>query len=452
MRGSLRAAAPLAALLLGGCFAHLRQDNREAEQTGGVLGEISGASSEDAQVLVVAYTDYEGAMEVFAYTPASADTFYMALPSDRDYFLIAFEDHNANLVIDEDERVGAFGTPDPVRVTNRAGAKHTPITLQQGFSLPSEYPRDLQGSGTKLAPTTPLAFGEVVDFDDDRLGERVGRAGLWKPLSTLKSQGAGIYFLEPYDPQRTPVLFVHGTGGYPQQFRYFVEHLDRKRYQPWVFVYPSGLRLDRIAGGMALMLDKLHEKYALEDVAVVAHSMGGLVSRRALMEAKEAGAYVKLFITISTPWNGHEMAKTGVRRAPAVVPAWIDMQSDSDFIQQVFERPLPEGIDYYLIFGFAGTDSVKGKHTDGSVSIASQLDSRAQVEATRIFGLEHGHVDILAAGDTFAIVKDLLDGVARATVGVSVGCPKAAPEEPKAAPEEPKTAPKGAAKSQAPAR
>ena len=445
MKGLRRAVAVLAAAGLSACFAHLRMDNREAERTGGVYGEISGVSSGEAPVLVVAYTDFEGTREVFAYTPASTDTFYMALPSGRDYFLVAFEDRNGNRVIDEGERAGAFGAPDPVRVQNQDRPQHTPIALQDGFALAPAYPRDLRRSGTTLVPTTPLAIGEVIDFDDPRLGEKVGRAGLWKPLHTLKTYGIGIYFLEPYDPNRIPVLFVHGSGGYPREFRYFVENLDPERYQSWVFAYPSGLRLDRVASGLALMLDKLHEKHGFERLAVVAHSMGGLVARRALMEAEDAGSFVDLFVTISTPWNGHEMARTGVRNAPAVVPSWIDMQSDSDFIRRIFERPLPEGIDYYLIFGFAGTDSVKGKHTDGAVSISSQLDPRAQKEATRIFGLEHLHSEILAAGDTFAIVKDLLDGMDRRTAGADAPCPPASRGAHTPAPDDAPT-PEGAAR------
>ena len=43
------------------------------------------------------------------------------------------------------------------------------------------------------------------------------------------------------------MLFVHGAEGYPQQFAKLIEGLDRTRFQPWFFFYPSGARLEAVA-------------------------------------------------------------------------------------------------------------------------------------------------------------------------------------------------------------
>jgi pimeloyl-ACP methyl ester carboxylesterase len=299
------------------------------------------------------------------------------------------------------------------------------LRLDEDFQLQPRYPRDIDAAPTKLDPNIPVISGKVVNFDDSILSAEVGKVGLWEPWATVKKHGVGIYFLEPYDPNRIPVVFVHGAGGSPQGFKSFVDNLDRKRYQIWLYRYPSGIRIIRASKALAQMLDGLHRRYQFEELAVVAHSMGGLVARGALLLSEQATEHVNLFISISTPWNGHELAKTGVRKAPAVIPSWIDMQSNSDYIKEVFAYPLPDKIDYYLIFGFGSTKSVKGRASDGSVTLASQLDRRIQVRAKRIFGLEYGHVDILYSGETFEIVRGLLDGDKRVILEEEVIAPEA---------------------------
>jgi hypothetical protein len=61
--------------------------------------------------------------------------------------------------------------------------------------------------------------------------------GLWEPTRFLKEHGVGIYMLEVYDPDKTPVLFINGAGGSAQNWRYFLRRLDRTRFQAWFFLY-----------------------------------------------------------------------------------------------------------------------------------------------------------------------------------------------------------------------
>ncbi|MGC4073824.1 MAG: hypothetical protein QM760_15195 [Nibricoccus sp.] len=60
----------------------------------------------------------------------------------------------------------------------------------------------------------------------------------------MHRHGTGIYFLEPYDPDRTPVLLIHGASGSPGDWRSMAPLLDQSKHQLWLFGYPSGLRLD----------------------------------------------------------------------------------------------------------------------------------------------------------------------------------------------------------------
>ena len=56
----------------------------------------------------------------------------------------------------------------------------------------------------------------------------------------------GLYFLQPYDPDRIPVVFVHGLISTPFDWVKTINGLQadpeiRKRYQFWVFAYPTGI-------------------------------------------------------------------------------------------------------------------------------------------------------------------------------------------------------------------
>ena len=75
-----------------------------------------------------------------------------------------------------------------------------------------------------------------------------GSLGLRQPFEFLANVGIGVFLLEPYDPKRIPVLFVSGAGGNPWEWRALIDALDHSRYQPWVFVYPSGQRLASSVG------------------------------------------------------------------------------------------------------------------------------------------------------------------------------------------------------------
>ena len=94
----------------------------------------------------------------------------------------------------------------------------------------------------------------------------------------------GLYFLEPYDPTRIPVVFVHGLMSSPYTWVKTISGLQqdpelRKRYQPWVFGYATGnpilysaLRLrEELA-----KVDKAHPNHL--PYVVVGHSMGGMLT------------------------------------------------------------------------------------------------------------------------------------------------------------------------------
>jgi pimeloyl-ACP methyl ester carboxylesterase len=96
---------------------------------------------------------------------------------------------------------------------------------------------------------------------------------------------AGLYMLEPYDPDRIPVILIHGLTSIPQMWIPTISAVEsdpeiRGRYQFWVFDYPTG---DPIALSALKLRESLAQVYQLypktKDMVLISHSMGGLLSQ-----------------------------------------------------------------------------------------------------------------------------------------------------------------------------
>jgi pimeloyl-ACP methyl ester carboxylesterase len=94
----------------------------------------------------------------------------------------------------------------------------------------------------------------------------------------------GLYFLQPYDPDRIPIVFVHGLSSSPFMWSETINELQADpevcaRYQFWVFAYPTGypplysaLRLrEELA-----KVDKLYPRH--RSYVLVGHSLGGILA------------------------------------------------------------------------------------------------------------------------------------------------------------------------------
>src|SRR5262249_42283658 len=140
----------------------------------------------------------------------------------------------------------------------------------------------------------------------------------------------------------------------PAEFAYLVEGLDRTHYQPWFFFYPSGLPLEQTAAVLAQELEIAAEDVGLRRVAIVAHSMGGLVAHAALTRLCRDGVpdWMALYVSIATPYDGHPAAARGVERLTEVVPSWRDVATGSRFLQDVQATPLPDELPFYLVFAY----------------------------------------------------------------------------------------------------
>ncbi len=115
-----------------------------------------------------------------------------------------------------------------------------------------------------------------------------GLDGFFKAEQRIKD--SGIYLIEPYDPERIPVILTHGLISVPIIWRDLIPELISEpdiasRYQFMVFTYPSSFSIVESAHLFRSELADLRSKYDPEgrdplsrDVVAMGHSMGGVLT------------------------------------------------------------------------------------------------------------------------------------------------------------------------------
>lgn len=328
------------------------------------------------------------------------------------YRVGAFTDENGNGALDGGEPFAMEKEVQPIPLADpKAKIVIRKLTLSRDSGPPAGMVIQIPKENSELGGKTNIALGDIASLDEKRFQEDVGGSGLWRPLDFLSTNTIGLYFTEAYDPKRIPVVFVYGIGGSPQDLRWLMEHLDRKKYQMWFFHYPSGMRLDRVSSVLATGLRTLRKRHQFAHCHIIAHSMGGLVSRAALTKAvaEEGENFIPHFVSISTPWGGHSAAESGIRHLKKPVPSWLDVAPGSDFLKTMYATPLPTGTTHDLIYGSIkdGPFYLK-EENDGVVTVTSETDPRI-MKATRSFRhLLHDHVEILKQTETLLRVEAAL--------------------------------------------
>jgi pimeloyl-ACP methyl ester carboxylesterase len=144
----------------------------------------------------------------------------------------------------------------------------------------------LNGRTYKLA-VDPTGAGDHLKLRAKQLAKS-GFAGMIRPASM--SRKPQIYLLDPYDPNKTPLLMVHGLQSTPVAFAALVNALRsdpviRAKYQTWQFYYASGTPVlanaaelrDSLTETLHALDPKNHDA-ATKRIVVLGHSMGGVIS------------------------------------------------------------------------------------------------------------------------------------------------------------------------------
>ena len=147
----------------------------------------------------------------------------------------------------------------------------------------------------------PLAsdFGLPFDYVKKQEAKPIARIlTLIRPSDW--SDRRGFYLANEYDPDKIPLIFIHGLLSTPVDFERLAATIASKqdlwdRYQFWYYFYPTGdpwvltaanFREDFHLLAKTLDPEKKHQPLQKE-TTVIAHSMGGLITRLSLSEDSE---------------------------------------------------------------------------------------------------------------------------------------------------------------------
>ncbi|RFA25312.1 hypothetical protein CAI21_19565 [Alkalilimnicola ehrlichii] len=147
-----------------------------------------------------------------------------------------------------------------------------------------------------------------------------------------------------------PVIFVHGYGGKKSQWDSMMQDFQSNGYSAeslYQFSYNSLLQSNRdSAKELRDYVDWVRSRHDWQQVSIVAHSNGGLVTRwyQARLGGDQA---VRRFVSIGTPHNGTSWAYG------CVSPACFEMRRNSSFLQELngqgCDRALWSGCDAIII-------------------------------------------------------------------------------------------------------
>lgn len=389
---------------LSGCgLMEIKEQTSILDNMGVLKGKIEVTSPQKGIIWVLRYADEDNILVLKQVIKASKNGEYKFLASPGQHYIAAFIDVNGDEKYQPEEHGNFYGLPTPIPL----GAKETVSVDTITISGPVPEP----ATEVKLIDRTAAIWeniGQVVTLDDARFTPDNYIMGLWRPIDFLDTAEGGLFFLEKYQKKKIPVLFVHGVAGGPTQWADVIASMDREHFQPWLFYYPSSFRLDTISDFLVTAVSKLQAEYQFKEFYVVAHSMGGLVTRSFVKKYVESdpqnAGILRLVMTVNSPMNGMTAASAGVEHSPVIVPSWRDVAPGSEFLQGILSWDWPKEIEYHLVVSY-----LDGESGDGVVSLQSQAQLRLQSEATRIYILNNAHAQTFKDKDFHAILNRALE-------------------------------------------
>lgn len=317
--------------------------------------------------------------------------------SNNIHYLLVFEDKNQDLTLQADEPFTV------VNLRNHQDKSAINVSLEINKNeVPSAFVDRSLSSLLKIELDL-VDIGTVMNLNDAPFKRDNTALGMWQPLTFLLEHNAGLYFLSEYDPNKIPILFVHGINATALDFAPLIGKIDQSKYQIWVFNYPSGLSLTLSSKGLNNLMQTVVTQYKIQQLHVVAHSMGGLIVTNSIRQCRigQLCDFVSSMTTISSPFGGVASAKQGIEYSPVVMPAWVDLNPDGKFIADLFSDNDENHTSHFLAFGYNSGQLFNTKSNDGVINLSSQLSRPAQLNADQIRGYNEDHLSILDNDDLF---------------------------------------------------
>ncbi len=250
-------------------------------------------------------------------------------------------------------------------------------------------------------------------------------------LKRVSLEGGKLRFSAPTATSDTTkvLLLVHGWNDRPQTWLSFVQKITAEKSikfsQIWTFGYNSSWSIEENASRLAQAITTLKVK-----VKIVAHSMGGLVSR-SMIEKYGGSPYVRKLIALGTPHHGSPVAalryllgtfvsdETLVNDPSETINNMLAYNYNTEGFRDLYvgsiyilkmrllaQPPVP----YYCIAGISSIDLplVPGAD-DGVVSVESALGV-PNPKGTAIFNINSkvAHLALLTDATVYQKVKEYL--------------------------------------------
>lgn len=182
------------------------------------------------------------------------------------------------------------------------------------------------------------------------------------------------------------VLLIHGLDDAGYIWRQCTPYLLEKDFEVIKIEYANDDSIDRSTAFLAEQLKKL-KKAEIDQLSIVAHSMGGLLSRNVLThpdyfkgDARGGDEFpaIQRLITVGTPNKGSKFSKMRwmaelreqsvkfIRRETHLFhfkfdgdgEAAIDLYPESPFLKKLNSRKLPEHVDFTIIAGEVSQNTI----------------------------------------------------------------------------------------------
>jgi pimeloyl-ACP methyl ester carboxylesterase len=210
--------------------------------------------------------------------------------------------------------------------------------------------------------------------------------GWWPNSPERKHKQRDIAERPASNVHRNPVLLVHGYGLNRACFAFLQTYLHTRGWE-WVWSVnhrPRSSPIPVFGKRLGRSIERLKEATGAEQIDIVAHSMGGIVTAYALQEFGY-GHHVRRLITLGTPWAGTRTFVFGRMREAR------DLAPDSEVIG--------------ALEGYTGDTVALWSQHDHMVSPTT---SAAPTHAQCIEFEHLGHMEMLTSPRIFRTIADQL--------------------------------------------
>ena len=143
---------------------------------------------------------------------------------------------------------------------------------------------------------------------------------------------------------RRPIVLVHGWTQNRTNFVWLARFLRRRGLGPFFgFNYNSFQPIEQSAKSLAAFVERVAAHTGAKEIDLVCHSLGGLVART-YVDLMGGHGYVQRVVTLGTPHCGVGYAN------PLFGPSVRDMHSETGFVVQLGQAPLPASVSYLSIY------------------------------------------------------------------------------------------------------